>query len=227
MTNNKKNFTTNHTNQHKHKRKQDGLWYCLFFVSLVLMNSCLGVSADIVMRADGSGTIALEYHVSQMLEAMGRLDGNENRPAIPVGKVDFERSVARIPGLSLKSFSVKDLVTKATLEFKDAAALLAFLDSAGSHASLDQSGGKNTLRLVMLDKTSDVIDADLISLLREISAGYEMSINFTAPKEASLSVIPSSVPTTRLVPKGKKVSFAIGTGELVSLREGLALEIVW
>jgi hypothetical protein len=219
--------------------------YIIIFVSLALMNSCLGVSADIVMRADGSGSVTLEYSVSQMLESLGRQDGNEHWPAIPVGKADFERSVARIPGLRLSSFSVKeyprryskppsswgpalgdkDLVTKVKLDFKEPAALLAFLDSTGSRASLVQEGGKNTLRLVLLDPAADTIDADLISLLREISAGYEISLSFTAPKGAALSVIPPSVSAARNV--GKKVSFAIGTSELVSLRDGLTLEITW
>jgi len=218
--------------------------YCLIIVSLALMGtSCLGASADIVMRADGSGSVTLEYRVSQTLESMGRLDGNERWPAIPVGKADFERSAARIPGLRLASFSVKeyprryskppnsnplgdkDLVTKVKLDFKDTAALLAFLDSAGSRASLVQDGGKNILRLVLLDPSTDIIDADLLSLLEKISAGYDLSVSFTAPKGAVLSIIPPSVSDARLVPQGKKVSFTIGMGELIGLRDGLALEI--
>jgi len=216
---------------------------CLLFASLALMTSCLGVSMDIVMRADGSGSVTLEYRVSQMLESMGRLDGNEYWPAIPVGKADLERSVARIPGLRLSSFSVKeyprryskppnsnplgdkDLITKVKLDFKNTAALLAFLDSAGSRASLVQEGGKNTLRLVLLDPATDALDADLLSLLQEVSAGYEISVSFTAPKGAALSVIPPSVSAARTV--GKKVSFTIGTGELVTLRDGVTLEINW
>jgi len=212
------------------------IFYCLFIASLLLMNSCLGVSADMVMRANGSGKITLEYRVSQMMESIGRLDGNERWPALPVGRADFERSIARIPGLRLSSFKSKeaantsggrDLVTKVTLEFKDTAALPAFWDSTGSHASLVQEGGTNMLRLVLLDPSTDAIDADLLSLLREISAGYEISLSFTAPKNAALSVIPPSVPAARLVSQGKKVSFAIGMGELAGLRDGLALEIVW
>jgi len=219
--------------------------YCLLLASLALMTSCLGASMDIVMRADGSGSVTLEYSVSQTLESLGRQDGNERWPVIPVGKADFERSVARIPGLRLSSFSVKeyprryskppsswgpmlsykDLVTKVKLDFKDTAALLAFLDSAGSRASLVQEGGKSTLRLVLLDPINDAIDADLISLLQEISAGYEISVSFTAPKGAALSVIPPSVSAARTA--GKKVSFAIGTGELIGMKDGLTLEISW
>ena len=209
--------------------------------SLALITSCLGVSADMVMRANGSGKITLEYRVSQMLESIGRMDGNERWPAIPVGRTDFERSLARIPGLRLTSFSSKkaantlgdirfgsgDLVTKVTLEFKEPAALLAFWDSTGSRASLVQEGGKNTLRLVLLDPSTDTLDADLLSLLKEVSAGYEISLSFTAPKNASLSIIPPSVTAARFVPQGKKVSFVIGMGELVGMKDGLAIEIRW
>jgi len=183
--------------------KKTLLFLCLCAAALTLMNSCLGVSAEISIRADGSGTIALEYRVSQMLESLGRLDGNEKWPAIPVGKADFERSLARIPGLRLSSFSSKDvphlsggrdLLTKVTLEFKNTAALLAFLDSTGSRASLVQETRNaqtvNVLRLVLLDPPDANVNTDLLSLLRE-------------------------------------VSFAIGIGELLELNEGMALEIVW
>ena len=207
--------------------------WCILFASPALMNSCLGVAADIVINADGSGRIALEYRVSQMLESMGRLDGNGRWPAIPVGRADFERSLARIPGMRLASFSAKeaanasgDRVTSAVLEFKNTAALLAFLDNAGSHASLIQEGGKNTLRLALLDPSA-AVNADLLSLLREIFADYEISLTFTTPKNAALSITPPTVTAARLVPQGKKVSFAIGLGELAGLENGLSIEVAW
>ena len=220
--------------------KKKLLFLCLCGAAMILMNSCLGVAADISIRADGSGTIALEYRVSQMLESLGRPDGNENWPAIPVGKADFERSIARIPGLRLSSFSAKDvphasggrdLLTKVTLEFKDTAALLAFLDSTGSRASLVQETRNaqtaNVLRLVLLDRSDGPANADLHSLLRDVSAGYELNISVNTPKNAAVSTTPSSVPAARVTSRGKKVSCAIGMGELLELNEGLALEIVW
>ncbi|MDR0289610.1 MAG: hypothetical protein LBI06_01590 [Treponema sp.] len=211
----------------------------LAFFALV-NSSCLGAQADISIRADGSGRIALEYRVSQMLESMGRLDGNEGWPAVPVGRADLERSVARIPGLSLRSFSSReagnsaggrDLVTRAVLEFRDLSALLAFLDSSGSAASLAQRDGKNTLRIVLLENAVDdaqSIDGDLLSLMREISAGYEICFDFNLPRSATLSASPpQSISSARIVPAGRKVSFAIGMGDLVGLEDGLILEIGW
>jgi hypothetical protein len=207
----------------------------LCLLALVL-NSCLGVSADIAINADGSGKIALEYRVSQELESLGRLDGNESRPAVPVGRIDFERTVARIPGLKLSAYSSRevrnpaggsDLVTKATLDFKDTSALLAFLDSTGSRAVLVQDGAGSLLRLTVLEPSGPVTDTDLLSLLRQISQGYEFNISFSLPGNAELRMIPASVPAAKPVSNGKKVSFSISMGELLSLKEGLGLEIRW
>jgi len=208
--------------------------YLLLCLSAVVLNSCLGVSADITIKADGSGTISLEYRVSQALESMGKLDGNG--PAIPVGRADFERSVSRIPGLRLSKYSSKDirsasgggdLVTNVTLDFKDTAALLAFLDSAGTHAALVQEGEGKLLRLTLLDPSGGITNPDLFALLQEISGGYDFNISFTLPKNATIKMIPETVPAAKLVSNGKKVSFSIGMGELLSLNEGVGLEIRW
>jgi len=208
----------------------------LLCLSAVVLNSCLGVSADITIKADGSGKIALEYRVSQELESLGRLDGNESRPAVPVGRTDFERTAARIPGLKLSGYSSRDvrkasggsdLVTKATLDFKDTNALLTFLDSTGSRAALVHDGTGSLLRLTVLEPSGMVTAPDLPSLLRQISEGYEFSISFSLPRNASVVMIPSSVPAAKLVSNGKKVSFSISTGELLSLKEGVGLEIRW
>ena len=209
----------------------------IFFIFLAVLglNSCIGASADISIRANGSGSMALEYRVPMMLESIGRLDGNERWPIIPVGRADFERSLARIPGLHLKSFSSRevrgaragnDLLVKAVLEFDDTASLLNFLDLTGSHASLTQDN-QNLLRIVLADPSPQAKNADLISLLKEVSAGYELQISMSAPQSASLAVYPSNVQGARVVSQGRKVSFAIGTGELLSLSEGLVLEMRW
>ena len=210
--------------------------YLLLSIGAVFFSSCLGVSADITIKADGSGKIALEYRVSQALESIGRLDGNEKMPAVPAGRIDFERTVSRIPGLKLSRYSSKeirsdsgskDLVTKVTLDFKDTSALLAFLDSTGSRAAIVQEGQGVLLRLNLLDTSDGVSNPDLLSLLREVSNGYELGITLNLPKNAVLTTIPASIPPAKLVSGGKKVSFTMDMGELLSLKDGLTLEIRW
>ena len=202
----------------------------------VIFNSCLGVSADITIKVDGSGKIDLTYKVSQTLESMGRLDGNEKKPAVPVGRTDFERTVSRIPGLKLIKYSSRDvrnpsgggdIVTNVTLDFKDTGALLAFLDSAGANAAIVQEGQGALLRLTLLDPSERVSNPDLLSLLQEVSSGYELGITLNLPKNATITTIPASIQAAKVISSGKKVSFHIGMGELLGIKDGVALEIRW
>ena len=207
-------------------------------LSAFLLTSCLGVSMDISIRANGSGRIVLEYRVSQMLESLGRLDGNERWPAIPVGRADLERTVARVPGLRLSSFSSRDmpndmggrdLVTRAVLDFRNMDALLGFLDATGSRAAFVRAtdGNDNLLRLVLLDPSPGIENPELLSLLRDVSAGYEIRISLSLPGNAGLATVPATVPQARTGLSGRNVSFAVGTGYLPAITDGLALEVSW
>ena len=210
------------------------MFFCLL-LAVLTFTSCIGMNAEIVMRSNGSGRITLEYRVSQMLESLGRLDGNENWPAIPVGRGDFERAVARIPGLRLVSHSSRDvpgaaggrdLLTTVVLDFQNPAVLLAVLDNTLAGASFVRENGRNFLRLTLRDASDDTIDADLLSLFREFSEGYTISISLRAPNNASLAVMPPSAPGERSS-SGRNASFSIGTGDLFSFEEGLSLEFGW
>jgi len=199
--------------------------------------SCIGVSMDISINNNGSGSISLEYRVSEILESIGRLDGNENRPAIPAGKTDFERSVARIPGLRLVSYSSKyvpvkgsasggrDLVTKVVLDFSNTDALISFLSS--SRASLVKENNKNILRLALKDTAAAAGNKDLKTLVKDVSGGYEINISLRTPRNADLTVIPPVIPPAIIVSGGKKVSFNISLADLLEKEEGLILEIKW
>jgi len=214
-------------------------------LAVFLLTSCLGVSMDITMRANGSGRIVLEYRVSQMLEAMGRLDGNERWPAIPVGRADMERSVARVPGLRLSSFSARnlpngmggsDLVTRVALDFRDTDALLAFLDITGARASFGQQGGRSFLRLVLLDPSPPIDSAELLALIKEVSAGYEIRISINVPRRntnlaaVSLPAAPQhrpGAPGFLKLNDGRTASFSLDTGDIPAITEGLVLEFSW
>ena len=203
--------------------------------AIFFLTSCLGASMDITIRSNGSGRIVLEYQVSQMLESIGRLDGNERWPAIPVGRADFERSLDRIPGMRLSSFSTRnvpnlsggmDLMTRAVLDFSDTDALLAFLDITGTRASFVQENGRSMLRLVVLEPSPQIENAELLSLLRDAFSGYAIRINLNVPRNASLVTIPASTPAATEL-NGRNVSFVVGTGEIPAITEGLALEVSW
>jgi hypothetical protein len=202
----------------------------------LLFSSCIGVRADITLKADGSGRISLEYRVSRQMDGLGQLDGNLNQPTIPTGKADFERSLARLPGLRLVSFSSKqnerDIINKAEIDFASLEALIPFLDAAGEGASLSRAKGKTGLRL-SLNRGTGNINGDLLSLAEAVSQGYEVAISLSGPKDTALALFdhagtPVKAPQgAEWVQSGKKASLAIPLPRLLSLKEGLELEFTW
>ena len=204
-----------------------------------LLCACIGVSMDITVRADGSGTIALEYRVSHFAEALGKLDGNERWQTVPVGRADFERSMSRTPGLRLASFSSSDngtdVITRAEISYKNFQDILDFLDPSQSPRSnrvfYENINGKNRLFIILADNSTEP-DPDLLALAGEIFSGYTLKFSLSVPGTAVAALTDSNgtkIPppeSIRIVPQGKKVSVTMDMLELfVSGNRGL--EFTW
>jgi hypothetical protein len=210
---------------------------CLFpiFGALVL-SSCIGLRAEISLRENGSGRMSLEYRVSRTAESLGRLDGNERWQTVPVGRADFDRSLERLPGLRLVSFSSKEeeaaVVNRAELEFTDIKALIPFLGGTDSGAVLTEAEGKNRLSLIIYPGAGDA-DSDLLSLVRELSRGYGLSLSLSAPGGAELSLTDGqgrpldAAGGVEVRRSGKKASLSVDTGDLLSSSAGLGVEFIW
>jgi len=209
-----------------------------FLIFLVLiLNSCLGITTDINMRKDGSGRIAMEYRISRMADTVGRLDGNEGQPIIPIGRNDWERTIARIPDIKLVSFSSKekgqDTVVKATLEFNKIEALMKFLDPSGKYASISRENGVNKLHIILHNVASSQLNPDLLELMKQVSNGYSFKINVNAAKSSVISFTDGAgkeitpPQKAQVVSSGKKASLSIETAEILSSKDGLGVIIRW
>jgi hypothetical protein len=192
-----------------------------------IFSSCVGVASEIVLRRDGSGTIVLQYRFSRELESLGKLDGNEKWPSVPVGKADFERTVARVEGLSLNSFTTKttgkDVINQVKLDFANLEALIRFLDASGQRASLAQEGGRNRLSLDFSGGGRNA-DPELLALLASAMEGYSLDFGITLPQEPELRETP---PVGTVTIRGKRAGFSVPMAELLSSAEPVTLEILW
>ncbi|MDR2633116.1 MAG: hypothetical protein LBC51_05785 [Treponema sp.] len=210
--------------------------FTLLMAAMLLLSSCIGVRADISLRPDGSGTLALEYRLSRMLEALGKLDGNERWLPVPLGKADFERTQERIPGLRLLSFASKeddlDQYHQVKLEFSDPGVLVRFLDATGQRASLVQEQGRYRLILTFTEGRVKA-DQDMLALLSAVSEGYELQVKVSFPAEGSLRVYDregsswDTLPGIRVLPQGKGVSFMAPLGAVLTHNQGLYMELGW
>jgi len=206
----------------------------LLFSFIFLLNSCFGVNAGIVLNQNGSGIVTLEYRVSKAMDSLGRLDGNERWNTIPVGKADFERTLARLPDMKLVSFSSsedeRNLICTAKMEFTNLNGLLAFLDAGGSRSSL--TGDAQSGRMVLgFGGGQGIKNAGLDKLLASVSEGYTVKMSMTFPAEGSLALTDHEGKPLQsggdIVAKGKTVSFSLPLYEILSSPGGINAEFGW
>jgi len=203
---------------------------------LLLLSSCIDISMDITLNKDGSGTIALEYMVSQSLESLGRLDGNERWNTIPVGRADFERTMDRLPGMKLLSFSSREpgryLATNAKMEFTNLRALMAFLDAGGLRSSLRGDAASGSIYLTISEGTG-IKTPSLDKLIADISVSYFVRMSMTFPTEGTLKITDAkgigiqALPESLINSRGEQVSFIIPLYEVLSSTEGINAEFSW
>jgi len=204
----------------------------------VTLYSCLGLAVDIQMNKDGSGKLTMEYRVSRAIESLGVLDGSE-KPVIPVGRSDWERSIELIPGARIASFSSNqkdnDIITSVVIQFDNPAALLMILDPGNSRSSA--SLNNNSFNFILNDKSSAMdfseYDESLMELARMMFAEYNFSLSFTAPANSTLTITDkdghaAALPAqSEVVSTGRKVSMKMGIMELIEMKNGLGVKINW
>ena len=194
---------------------------------LCVLSSCIGVSADIAIRRDGSGTIALEYRIAKDLDSLGALDGNAPWPPLPVGQGDFERTVARIQGLRMVSYQSqqdgRDVIYRATLEFADPQALIHFLDGSFQEVSLIHAGDQYRLSLSLGGGRG--IDPDLAAYFTAAAEGYRWALDITLPSEGEfVSQNPASLDWIR---EGTRGRLSAPVADLLTALDPVKLEVGW
>ena len=209
---------------------------CHIFFPLFLLSSCLGVSLDISFDQNGSGTVAMEYHVSRLVESLGKFDGNERWNTIPVGKADLERSLDRLPDMNLLSFSSKenerDLVTNIKMKFENLNALMTFLDAGGRRSSFSADARSGYI-IFTLAEGNEKENPALARLLADISETYAIKITMDLPGTGELKITNNKgvplpqIPGSNVVSSGKKVSCSIPLNAVLSSSDGINLEFRW
>ncbi len=191
--------------------------------SALILSSCIGIDASVEFRGDLSGSIALEYRISRMVESMGKLDGNEAWLPLPVGRGDFERTVARVNGLTLTSFSSKetetDLVVSAVLAFANPTSLITFLDATGRSASFSADGSTRKLTLKLAEGGGS-LDPDLERLVVTVFKDYSINLKVKTPgiPESSLGTVTASTRTA---------AYESPVADLLSSKTPVRWEISW
>ena len=205
------------------------------FPFLFLLSSCLGASADITLNQNGSGTITVEYQISQSLDALGRLDGNQRWNTIPVGRADFERTLDRLPGMRLTSFSSREagrnIVISAQMEFDSINTLLSFMDASGQRSSF--SGDMNSGNLVFtLSEGAASSNEALNALIKDIFEPYSFMVSLTLPRDGRLSVTNGQgeaaiIPGSEINAAGRRLQLSFPLSEVFTAHDRIDVGFNW
>jgi hypothetical protein len=203
---------------------------------LLVFSSCLGVSVDITFDQRGAGDVTLEYQISKTLEALGKLDGNEQWITIPVGKADFERTIERLPGMKLTSFSSKedknDRIIKVKMEFENLNSLMSFMDASGLRSSFSGDAHSGRIFLTLTEARAET-NPVLKKLIAEISDTYSVKIAMSFPNSGNARITNSrgiaitDMPGSETNSSGKKVFFSVPLYTVLSAAEGVNVEFQW
>jgi hypothetical protein len=188
----------------------------------------MGLKTDIVLTADGAGTLNMEYRISGLLAEIGALDGNAAWPAVPVGRADFERTLDGLEDLRLLSFSEGeeggDLIYRAAVGFPRLEAVLPLLDRGGRMLSLARGEKQSLLVRLRPEGKEEALDGELLALAEEHFRGYSFSMSLSAPSAVEIRVTGGDF----LVDQGKgKAGFSVPMDKLMSPGQFPVVEFVF
>lgn len=209
----------------RHTNRKFGLLLILSFVFF----SCIGIETDINIRENGSGTINLDYKIHRMLESMGKMDGNERWLPVPVGQVDFERSVSAIDGLVLESYSQEvdeqNITVRAELNFSTLKALQDFLDASGRTARIKSENGTQSMTL-QLTEGGGILDPDLETLIVNLFADYDFILKVQVPGTPELDFGESSPAGIVSVQEGQ-AAYSVPIVDILRSEQEIQLNLSW
>ena len=205
---------------------------CTFVFIPVLFLSCIGSSAQIKLNSDGSGTFTQEIRISSELMELGELDGNADQLPVPLGKEDLERTVDRIPGLRLLSYSSqedgKDMIFRAEYAFDSPEALEALFSSNDQDFKIDMK----EKRIRMTFPETESVGSEFMEMMASMFEGYEFSTSFLVPGKAAVAWFDEDGKKIQKFPgscsvKDKTVDYTVTMTDMVYLDSPLTLEVSW
>ncbi|MDR2542931.1 MAG: hypothetical protein LBC80_05735 [Treponema sp.] len=215
----------------------------VFFLFLVVLifNSCIGLAINIQMNNDGSGRLTLEYRVSRILMNIGGLDGNQRWPVIPVGRADWDRTIERINGARINSFSTKevglDTVITVVINYDTPQTLLEMLEPLGDKASITTDNAQWQLLYILekgaFDAEQTGIEPDLMELAQTMFSDYDLSISFSAPGNSTMAITDGDgneiTPPdfAGIISSGRTTSMKMRIMDVIGMSDGIGVLFRW
>ncbi len=183
------------------------------------LSSCLGSQSQFSLNRDGSGTLRLDYRISQFMR-------EDRSLPLPLSRQDFQRIVEAAPGLKLLSLSQKedenDVHISAALSFDKPDSLNALWDPERIGLAYGEEGGRHVLRqLLYRGRQAEEVSPDSLKMIETFFQGYELSYQFNAPAPIQ------SASVGELSQDRRSLSYKTTIPDLLKQQDKVLLEIAW
>jgi hypothetical protein len=195
------------------------------FLASVLLCSCIGIDSQITLRNDGSGTLKLDYRISQFMKNLDVAKSDWRLP-LPVSREDFQRTVGSIQGLRLVSLDQredeKDVFIAARIDFARVEAINDIGKAGQIELSFSNEGDLHVFRQqVYRGGGLEEISQESLQMVETFFEGYGLTYRVSAPAVIMRHSL------GELSEDKRSVSYHTTIADLLKSREKKVLEIAW
>ncbi len=194
--------------------------------ALVLLTSCIGIDSRLTIRDNGSGTLSLTYHVSQLVTELGVSSTGRSAVPLPLSRADFDRALASAGGkVRLTAFdrseNQKDITIHAQLEFDSVDALASVDAFHDAELKWSAQGGQRTFSQLVARAPHEPLTDDSKRMLDALFQGYELSFVVDAPRPIKDSTLGT------LSADKKTLTYTTSVKDALSTGHDLLLSVSW
>lgn len=194
----------------------------------IMLASCVGIEATAKMDAKGSGTLSMEYQISNEFAQIGALETTPSLP-LPLSREDIEKSLQGIEGVQLKSYSMNskanNIVISFTLLFDSPSHLANYLDPAGKFVQYSQQNGISRLKITLGDAIQP-LDKQMKDAIYEKVKPYTFKFTFEA-SQAAPEFSMQNADFFKTTTSGKKLMLESSMADLLTSVEPPQIDISW
>lgn len=153
----------------------------------VFLMSCVGIDSRMTIKEDGSGTLLLNYRVSQLVADLGTTTSEKGIVPLPLARVDFERSMQASQGtVRLTRFerteNEKDISIRAELSFDSIDALAKVDAFRDAELKLSASGARHSFSQLIAHAPAQPVTEDSLRMIDAFFDGYGLTFIIEAPQ---------------------------------------------
>jgi hypothetical protein len=195
-------------------------------VASIFIMSCVGIDSKVTIREDGSGTLLLNYRVSQLVADLGTTTSEKGVVPLPLAKVDFERSLQATQGkVRLTKFerteNEKDISIRVEFSFDSIDALGQVDAFRDAQLKLSTDGTRHTFSQLVAHAPAQPVTEDSLRMIDAFFDGYGLTFVVEAPKPIQEFTLGSLSSDKRVLTYTASIKDIVRTGS------DLVLTVAW